>query len=106
MVTIELSKLTPKELKAVQSVIRLFHILGLTNDQIEKLPEVLSNWPTVVTNMNAMAQDLFILKQQVERLAPEKNSAKDISADTDINIRNSIGFDKNTELTQFGGGIK
>lgn len=106
MVTIELSKLTPKELRAVQAAIRLFHILGLTNEQIEKLPEVLSNWPTVVTNMNAMAQDLYALKQQVERLITEKAPARDISADTDENIRDSIGFGANPELTQFGGGNK
>ena len=106
MVSKEIENLTPKELKEVQSVLRLLHILGLSNEQIEKLPEVLSLWPRVVNNMNKMAEDLFEVKSEVARMVKEKAPLPDISADTDENIRSSIGFGSSPELTLFGGGRK
>lgn len=95
--------MTRKDLKGVKSALALFHLLGLTDEQISLLPQVLANWPTVVKNMNAMAADLATVKAEISR-GPQSGDAPHL--DTEENIRRSVGFGSHVELVSFdeGGG--
>ena len=96
----ELAKLDQEKLEKIQSVISLFHLLGLSDEDIALLPQVLKLWPTVVKNMNLMAQDLAIVKQGF--------ATKDGKGEGDpaINLQKLVGFDSNIENVNFdeGGG--
>lgn len=99
----EIMKLDADKLKEVQSAISLFHLLGLTDEDIALLPQVLKNWQLVVKNLNDMAVDLANLKQST--LA--KKGRADTSLDTPENIRSLIGFEETTERVRFEeGGTK
>lgn len=97
----KLNELTPEELKEIQSIISLFHLLGLTDEEISRLPQVLKNWPLVASNINAMAADLANVKSEVSRLSMP--SVAD-SEDTNDNIRKSVGFGANPETVFFDMG--
>lgn len=97
----ELSKLTPEELAKVQSVISLFHILGLSDEDIAILPEVLKNWRQAVDTLNAHTVDLANLKQ-VFPSGQSKNP--DTSIDTPENIRLMFGFGESPERVDFNSG--
>ena len=99
----KLKEMSPEKLEKVQSVIDLFNLLGITDEQIALLPQVLANWPTIVSNMNAMAQDLATLKMSSAR----KSESGD-NLDTEESLRESVGFGKHTEMVFFGedGGDK
>lgn len=94
----ELSKLTPEELTKVQSVISLFHLLGLSDEDIAILPEVLKNWRQAVDTLNAHTVDLANLKQ----ISPSRQSKNsDTSLDTPENIRLMFGFGESPERVDF-----
>lgn len=94
----ELSKLTPDELAKVQSVISLFHLLGLSDEDINVLPEVLKNWRQAVDTLNAHTVDLANLKQ----ILPSRQSKdSDASLDTPENIRLMFGFGESPERVDF-----
>lgn len=94
----ELSKLTPEELTKVQSVISLFHLLGLSDEDIQILPEVLKNWRKAVDTLNAHTVDLGNLKQ-VFSSGQSKNP--DTSLETSENIRRMFGFGESPERVDF-----
>ncbi len=99
----EIMKLTPEELAEVKSSIRLFHILGMTDEEISLLPQIAKNWGIVVSNMNAMATDLADLRS---RLSTSGGKREDGSLDTDENIRRSFGFGENAESVFLKEGFK
>lgn len=92
----KLKEMSPEELEKVQSVLDTFNLLGITDEQIALLPQVLALWPTIVNNMNLMAQDLATLK-----LATGKKEKQSESLDTEEAIRKSVGFDNHTEMVFF-----
>lgn len=106
MVVEEIKGLSPKQLKQMQSVIALLHCLGVTDKQIELIPQVLSNWETVVKNMNAYTSDLANIKRRVETLEQYADEPKgmDVSADTSGNIRKGAGIGSDVERVLFGAG--
>ena len=99
----KLKEMSPEKLEKVQSVIDLFNLLGITDEQIALLPQVLANWPTIVKNMNAMANDLATLK-----MASAKKAESGDNLDTDESIRESVGFGNHAEMVFFDedGGKK
>lgn len=98
----EISKLSPEELGKVQSVISLFHLLGLSDEDISLLPQVLKNWPKVVEVINGHSEDLERLKGLVT--ANKGQDELDKIADTPDNIRSAFGFGSRTENVRFDGG--
>lgn len=94
----EIMKLKPKDLKNVQAIFSFLHLLGLTDEQIKLIPEILKNWPTIVKNMNEMVVDLASLKQGTSK---DKPQAPDDSAETPDNIKNMIGFNETAERVNF-----
>lgn len=104
MVIKELSNLSNKELKQVKSVITFFHLLGMTDEQIASLPQVLSNWPIVAKNMNAMSKDLIEVKSMISDLSARNGSksADDKKLDTSENIKEASGIGKDIERINFG----
>lgn len=94
----EIAKLTPEQLDKVQSVISLFHILGLTDEDISLLPQVLKLWPKVVDTVNAHSIDLSNLKRS---MASDKSQNLNTNLDTPENIRSAIGFGSNVERVVF-----
>lgn len=103
----EIQKLTPKQLEIIQAVLALFAVMGITKEQLATLPELLESFPTYVSNMNLMAQDLAKLKATLAQYgAPKAKEEEDPTADTSENIRRSFGFDSHNERVAFGeGGI-
>ena len=95
----EIAKLSPEKLKEIQSVISLFHLLGLTDEDIEKLPIVLRNWDKAVNTINAHSQDLENIRSS---LSKNGNGRKDAEGDTPDSLRSMIGFDSSPEVVNFG----
>lgn len=96
----ELAKLSPEKLEKVQSIIALFHLLGMTDEDIGNLVDMAKKWPIVVKNMNAMAEDLVLLKQG----AAVKSSEKAKEFDNEESLRLMVGFDSRVEEVKFGEG--
>ena len=94
----ELSKLTPEELTKIQSVISLFYLLGLSDEDIALLPEVLKNWRKAVDTLNAHTVDLANLKQGLPTGQPNN---LDTSLDTPENLRHMFGFGESPERVDF-----
>ncbi len=105
----ELSKLSPEELEKIQSVISLFHLMGLSDEDISILPEVLKNWPMLVKNLNLLMNDVVQMKGELVRVSGDK-IIKGNDVDTSDNIRESIGFGSSVERVFFNknedGGLK
>lgn len=99
----EISKLSPEELGKVQSVISLFRLLGLTDEDISLLPQVLKNWPKVVEVINGHSEDLERIKGLVTANKGQDELEK-IADDTPDNIRSAFGFGSRTENVRFDGG--
>lgn len=97
----EIRNLTPERLEKVQAVLDLFRLLGLSDEEISLLPQVLKNWPIVVSNINAFSSDLVAIKSDVARLSV-KRAGQDTGVDTEENIRESIGFGNHPEIINFG----
>ena len=95
----EIEQLTPKQLEEIQSVMRLFHLMGLTNDDITSLAQILKEWPTYVKNMNEMGADLV----RIKRILSEQ-SGKNGVIDSEDALRKAVGFDNNAENVRFGYG--
>jgi hypothetical protein len=111
MVTQELAKLNRGQLKTLQAVLSLLHILGLSDEQINALPQILTNWPTMAKNMNAMSADLIEIKKKICTLEDRKNGdEKDPDPkgmDTAENIKTSGGLGKDVERINYEkGGTK
>ena len=103
----EIRQLTPERLEKIQAVLDLFRLLGITDEELARLPQVLKNWPTAVSNMNAFSAELSEAKARLDALSIRKSAAEEIAADTDENIRRSFGFGDASELVNFGpGGAK
>lgn len=102
----ELAKLTPAELEKIQSVIKLFHLLGLSDEDISLLPQVLKNWRKVVDTINAHSNDLTALKRG---LSNGQSKDSDASSDNGDTMRVLVGFDNMSENVKLGdmkGGRK
>lgn len=95
----EIAKLTPEELGKVQAVITLFHILGLTDADIEKLAIILKNWDKLVNTVNAHSTDLQNIRSS---LSKNGNGRKDAEGDSPDSLRSMIGFDSSPEVVNFG----
>lgn len=95
----ELAKLDPEKLGKIQSIISLFHLLGMTDNDIENLVEMAKKWPTVVKNMNAMAYDLTLLKQG----AAAKDEKGTDGGENDESLRLLVGFGSRAEDVSFDG---
>lgn len=98
----ELSKLTPERLEKAQAVIDLFHLLGLSDEEISLLPVVLRNWGKVVDTINAHSEDLERVKSVVT--ANKGQQELDAASDTPDNIRSAFGFGVRAESVNFGAG--
>lgn len=96
-----LKELDAERLAKIQAVIDLFHVLGLSDEEISLLPQVLKNWPKVVETINAHSVDLANLKQGVPS---GKTKNLDTSLDTPDNLRQMIGFGESPERVNFSDG--
>lgn len=97
----EISKIDADTLEKVKTVITLFHMIGITDEMLDKLPQILASWPTVVSNMNAMVEDLNKLKMAVYQQKPAVNQN---SGDTPENLRKAVGFGETIERVVFEKG--
>lgn len=108
MVTQELAKLNRGQLKTLQAVLSLLHILGLSDEQINALPQILTNWPTMAKNMNAMSADLIEIKKKICTLEDRKNGDEKEhdpkGMDTADNIKESGGLGKDVERIHYEKG--
>ena len=95
----EIMKLDERKLKEVQAAVLLLHLLGLSDDDISLLPQIVKSWPTVVKNMNAMAEDLAKLRQALSEGKPDGKASQ---ADSAGELQKMIGFGSATELVTFG----
>lgn len=96
-----LKELDAERLAKIQAVIDLFHVLGLSDEEISLLPQVLKNWPKVVETINAHSIDLANLKQSMPN---GKQKSTDTALDTPENIRQMFGFGETSEKVQFSDG--
>lgn len=94
----ELAKLTPAELEKIQSVIKLFHLLGLTDEDISILPEVLKNWRKAVDTINAHSLDLQNFKKSLSSNSADKSDASMNSAEA---MQKMVGFGESPERVDF-----
>ena len=98
-----LHNLSSEDLGKIQAVIGLFELLGITEEDLARLPEVLANWDMVKKNLNLMVADVSTLKEQVATLiANGGKSSKD--NETPENLQQSVGFGSATERVLFRGG--
>lgn len=89
----EISKMSSKELKQVQGAIAMFHILGLTDDDIKSLVVMAKQWETIVSNMNAFSNELIAIKRKIGSGKGE-NGGSDAPED----YKDLVGFDSHSEL--------
>jgi len=103
MVISELSKLSPRELKQVKSVVTFFHMIGLTDEDINLLPQIVKNWPAVAKNINLFGKQIIEMKGDIEDLETRGgNKNKDgKSSDTTANIRQSVGIGSDIQRVHF-----
>lgn len=94
----ELAKLTPAELEKIQAVISLFHLLGLTDEDISILPEVLKNWRKAVDTINAHSLDLQNFKKSLSSNNADKSGASMNSAEA---MQMMVGFGESPERVDF-----
>lgn len=99
----ELAKLTPAELEKIQAVISLFHLLGLTDEDISILPEVLKNWRKAVDTINAHTEDLVAIKRSISLGKADKGKASMNGADE---MQMMVGFGMAKEKIFFDNGAK
>lgn len=97
----ELAKLDPEKLEKIQSVLALFHLFGLSDEEISRLPQVLKNWPIVVKNLNDMGQDLFLVKKSI---MGKNASGANPEIDSEDSLRKMVGFDSHVENVVFNEG--
>lgn len=98
----EIAKMDSEKLEKVQSVIALFHLLGITDEEIALLPQVLKNWPTIVSNMNGMTKDMVEMKNSIARLKPRSENKGE--PDDATALQNMVGFDSSIEKVSFNRG--
>lgn len=97
----ELNSMSAKDFAKVKSVIALFHLLGLSDEDISMIPEILRNWRKLVDTVNIHSYDLANLKQSSFK---QKGGNVDISSETPENIRNMFGFGESLEKVSFNEG--
>lgn len=106
----EIMKLKPRQLKKIQAISSFLRVLGLTDEEIKSIPEIIKNWPTIVKNMNHMVVDVANIKTALgSQKSSDDNDSK--SLETPDNIKESIGFGVNIERVDYskcnsGGGMK
>lgn len=86
----EIAKLDSEKLEKIQSVISLFHLLGLTDKDIENLVNIAKGWPTIVKNMNAFSEEL-------DRLSRIAGNKKDTTSSIQESMAKMVGFDSHAE---------
>lgn len=89
----EIAKLKGKDLKEVQGVIAMLHLLGLSDDDIESLVEIAKNWKTIASNMNLFSEELGNIKRKIGIDDKDSNESE-----TTSNYRDFVGFGTNAEL--------
>ena len=94
----ELMKLDSESLTKVQSVISLLHLLGLSDEDIALLPEVLKNWRKMVDTVNAHSIDLANVKRSVSSNKPDKSGVNLNSAEA---MQRMVGFGESAERVDF-----
>lgn len=103
----EIMKLTPRQLKKAKEVAVFLKLLGLSDEDIKLIPQIIRNWPIVVKNMNDMSADFANFKMQLAD-KDDKNKDKD-DFETPASIRQGIGFGENAENVDYSkcrGGSK
>lgn len=61
----DIENLKKEELKYVQATITALHLIGLSDEMIEKLPFVLSNFDKIVDVLNKHSEDLTAIQNEV-----------------------------------------
>ena len=104
----EIMKLTPRQLRKVKAISAFLKLLGLSDAEIELIPQIIKNWPTIVKNMNEMAADFAEFKLTLGVKDDKKADGAD-DFDTPSSIRKGIGFGVDTENVDYRkckGGLK
>ncbi len=98
-----LHNLTSEDLGKIQAVIDLFALLGISEEDLANLPEVLANWGTVKKNLNLLVKDVADLKTQVATLIANGGKGSKETENPE-NLQQSVGFGSATERVLFRGG--
>lgn len=89
-----IKNLTPKQLKEVQSVLALFSLMGITDEQLAKLPIILSNWGKMADNLNKMAVDLIDARKRIAELESKVAGNQDKTKKDGSSIASMVGLGK------------
>lgn len=103
----EIMKLTPRQLKKAKEIAVFLKLLGLSDKDIELIPQIIKNWPTIVKNMNEMSADFASFKLQLANQDNKNDGGDDF--ETPASIRKGIGFGEtaeNVDYSQIRGGNK
>lgn len=101
--TERIAKLKRSELREAKEIIAAFELLGISKEQLDLLPQILANWPTVAKNMNLFSSDLVDVKKRVSNLETRRSSESGGRDEDDSygNIRKSVGLGSDIERVAF-----
>lgn len=98
-----LHDLNSEDLGKIKAILDLFALLGISDEDLARLPSVLRNWDIVSKNMNAMAEDVTSLKADVAHLIANGGKPSH-DAESPENLQQSVGFGSAVERVLFKGG--